>query len=127
MGQVQLTKTILKSGVWHGVAIREDAEEQGLPRLSAWHLDEALEGPDVAPSDAPGQWDVRLEIPASLLSDGVQTILIRDDDAGETVETISLVAGELLGLDIRAEVDLLRAELDMLKRAFRRHCVDSAG
>jgi hypothetical protein len=26
---------------------------------------------------------------------------------------------------LRAEVDLLRAELDMLKRAFRRHCVET--
>jgi hypothetical protein len=29
--------------------------------------------------------------------------------------------------DLRAEVDLLRAELDMLKRAFRRHCLETAG
>jgi hypothetical protein len=28
--------------------------------------------------------------------------------------------------DLRAEVDLLRAELDMLKRAFRRHCLETA-
>jgi hypothetical protein len=27
--------------------------------------------------------------------------------------------------DIRAEVDLLRAELDLLKRAFRRHCSET--
>jgi hypothetical protein len=29
--------------------------------------------------------------------------------------------------DLRAEVDLLRAELDMLKRAFRRHCLETMG
>jgi hypothetical protein len=29
--------------------------------------------------------------------------------------------------DIRAEVSLLRAELDLLKRAFRRHCAETAG
>jgi hypothetical protein len=30
-----------------------------------------------------------------------------------------------LAEDIRAEMDLLRAELDLLKQAFRRHCVET--
>ena len=37
------------------------------------------------------------------------------------------LAGEALAHDIRAEIDLLRAELDMLKRAFRRHCLETMG
>jgi hypothetical protein len=41
------------------------------------------------------------------------------------LEKFTLIAGDVLGDDIRAEVDLLRAELDMLKRAFRRHCVET--
>ena len=37
-----------------------------------------------------------------------------------------MITGEPLGDDIRAEVELLRAELDMLKRAFRRHCLETS-
>ena len=36
------------------------------------------------------------------------------------------IAGEAVSDDLRAEVELLRAELDMLKRAFRRHCLETA-
>ena len=125
MSGVRLTKTVLKSGIWLGLA-RRDGDEAA-PRLSAWHQETRLDGPEVTAADAPGHWDVALSIPAALLSDGVQTIVIRDDEADETVNTVTLVAGEPLGEDIRAEVDLLRAELDMLKRAFRRHCVETAG
>ena len=39
--------------------------------------------------------------------------------------SITLIGDEVTGPDLRAEVDLLRAELDMLKRAFRRHCVET--
>ena len=68
---------------------------------------------------------LRVPIPAELLSDGVQTFLIRDTDSGETLESFSILAGEALADDIRAEVELLREELDMLKRAFRRHCLET--
>jgi hypothetical protein len=37
----------------------------------------------------------------------------------------AIVTGEPLDDDIRAELDLLRAELEMLKRAFRRHCLET--
>ena len=63
--------------------------------------------------------------PGRLLSDGVQTFLISDPDTGEKLASFAVLAGDALGDDIRAEMDLLRAELDMLKRAFRRHCVET--
>ena len=37
----------------------------------------------------------------------------------------TLVAGQPLDEDIRAELSLLRAELDLLKRAFQRHVRES--
>ena len=39
--------------------------------------------------------------------------------------SFTVVMGQPLDEDIRAEMALLRAELDMLKRAFRRHCVET--
>ena len=49
--------------------------------------------------------------------------------AGAHVIALARTVGGLEELDddIRAEVDLLRAELDMLKSAFRRHSVETAG
>ena len=52
-------------------------------------------------------------------------VRFRTGEESGQIGHVSLLAGEALGDDIRAEVALLRAELDMLKRAFRRHCLET--
>lgn len=127
MTDVTLRKSAIRAGVWHGRVIREDGSESPTPKLTAWHLETELPAPEVTPAkDGPGLWEVRLPIPAEILADGVQTVLIRDEASGEVLDSFTLITGEPLERDIRAEVALLRAELDMLKRAFRRHCVETA-
>ncbi len=126
MAGVEISGTAIRAGVWYGRAVRGDGAEAPVPAVSAWHLERRLEGVTVAPAgDRPGTWEVAVPIPAEILSDGVQTVLIRDDASGEVVESLTLVAGAPLAADLRAEIALLRAELDMLKRAFRRHCVET--
>ena len=56
----------------------------------------------------------------------MQTLLVTDPETDTKLTLITLMAGEVLGDDLRVEVDLLRAELDMLKRAFRRHCLETS-
>ncbi len=115
-----LTKTNLTAGVWQG-------ELQGggdAPRLMVTHLGETLDPPEmIAAGD---MWHVRVAIPPERLSDGVQTFVISDADSGRELAHFALAIGEALAQDIRAEVDLLRAELDLLKKAFRRHCVETS-
>ena len=60
-------------------------------------------------------------VPLTAVADGVHTLVVADME-GETLATINLAAGEAMAGDLRAEVDMLRAELDLLKRAFRHHC-----
>jgi hypothetical protein len=55
----------------------------------------------------------------------VQTFLITDTATDETLNSFSLLSGDALAGDSRAEITLLREELDMLKGAFRRHCVET--
>jgi hypothetical protein len=43
-----------------------------------------------------------------------------------TIPEEAIADGEALGDDMRVEIELPRAELDMLKRAFRRHCVETS-
>ncbi|MEM1065726.1 MAG: hypothetical protein AAF771_05725 [Pseudomonadota bacterium] len=123
MAEPRLTNARIREGVWEAqVSLEQDV---GSPDFGAYHLEAALSDLSVSPIDgAPGQWSVRLPIPPAVIGDGVNTILVKDNGTGETLATIALVAGEPLAEDIRAEVDLLRAELDMLKRAFRRHCLE---
>ena len=56
---------------------------------------------------------------------GVVRQVIERAANGETLGHVTLIAGDPLAEDLLAEVDLLRAELDMLKRAFRRHCLET--
>jgi len=120
---LKLTKTHLSEGIWEGVITSTGAPD-ARPRIEVTHLEKPLDGVELTPRDG-GLWVLRVPIPAHTLSDGVQTFLIRDQKSGETLDTFTLIAGEALGDDIRAEIDLLRAELDMLKRAFRRHCLET--
>lgn len=119
MSQMNLTKTSLTAGVWQGVL-------QGggdAPRLTVTHLAEVLDPPELtADGDV---WHVSIAIPADRISDGVQTFVIADADTGSELGSFALAVGDALAQDIRAEVDLLRAELDLLKKAFRRHCVET--
>lgn len=125
MTDLTLTKTRLAAGVWEGVLTGAPATGPA-PALSVTHQNVTV--PEVAVTASPDGtgWLVRIPIPADLIADGVQTFLVTDTATGETLSSFALLAGEALAEDIRAEMDLLRAELDMLKRAFRRHCVETA-
>lgn len=123
MSATTVTKTGIRQGAWRGIVSHADSTP---PTLSVTHLGKPIEGVEMQATEAAGQWTLQFPIPAEAISDGVQTLLIVDATTGETLAHVTLIMGEVLGEDIRAETDLLRAELDMLKRAFRRHCVETA-
>lgn len=121
-----LTKTQIRAGVWQGVLeiMPPDAEA---PEIQILHLEQPLDGLTVtADPQAPGRFNLSIALPVGVISDGVQTFLIRDVAADATLGHFTIVTGEPLEDDIRAEVELLRAELDVLKRAFRRHCLETS-
>ena len=103
----------ISGGVWEAVVTASEP-----PAVEALHGGRAIEGVTVSPQAA-GQHVVRVPIPAWALNEGLQTILVQA--GGERLAVITLVAGEPLDEDIRADLSLLRAELDLLKRAFQRH------
>ena len=124
--EITLTKTRLYEGHWEGVLTSHGASDGWLPSITVTHLGTTIEGVTVTEGADKGQWHVRVPIPADRIADGVQTFLITDRSSAETLASFAIYAGDALAEDIRAEIGLLRAELDMLKRAFRRHCVETA-
>lgn len=123
MSEIKLTKTRIRAGVWEGVL----SGAASAPVLQVMHLEQPLQDVTVqAVPDRAEEWLVRVPVPANLLSEGVQTFLIRDASTGEKLNHFTIITGVAMEDDLRAEVDLLRAELDMLKRAFRRHCLETA-
>lgn len=119
---ITLTQTRIAQGIWEGVLSGVDG---AVPTIGARHQDRALEGLEVTPvAGKPGRFALRLPIPPAILGEGVQTVLLHAGD--EVLAQFTLIVGVPLEEDLRAEISLLRAELDLLKRAFRRHCVETA-
>jgi hypothetical protein len=120
MTEMTLTQTRIAGGVWEGVLTVAGE----VPPLQALHQGKALEGVEVKPLPGKsGRHAVRVPIPAAILTEGVQTVLLQTGDT--VLAQFSLIAGTPLDDDLRAEIGLLRAELDLLKRAFRRHCAET--
>lgn len=126
MATLQLTKTRIQAGVYEGVLTSEPRTSTA-PKLHASLGGRALERQVTIEPDAAqdGAWTVRLHVPTEALTDGVQSFVIAAEETGETLDSFTILTGEPLEGDLRAEIDLLRAELDMLKKAFRRHCVET--
>ncbi len=121
--QITLTQTRIFQGYWEGVLA---GSKDDLPAVEAWYRDWQLPGVEVQPLPGErGKCAVRFMIPATVLSEGVQTVLFRLGDV--VLAQVTLIAGVPMEEDLRAEISLLRAELDVLKRAFRRHCAETVG
>lgn len=123
MSTLELTKTKMKQGVWQGVITGAGGD---MPKIKVTHQNQPVEGVELVHNEKADHWLLSVTIPPEAIADGVQTLMIQDAATQTELGHITVMAGEILGDDIRAEMDLLRAELDMLKRAFRRHCVETA-
>lgn len=124
MSQFELSKTRLSNGIWEGVISRSEPGEEA-PEIRVLHMDQAVSGVEVRADDSNGTWALTVPVPTHAIADGVQTFTIFDRADDSKLGHFTLVAGDVVADDIRAEMNLLRAELDMLKRAFRRHCVET--
>ena len=124
MSDFDLTHTRIMQGIWEGILTRKNGSSD-VPEVRVTLFERVIEGVEIKEETEAQQWLLRVPIPADVISGGVQTFLIDDAKDGDRLGHFCLIAGEALGDDIRAEVDLLRAELDMMKRAFRRHCLET--
>ena len=124
MSDLKLTPTRMFEGVWEGV-ITAASPMPDKPNIAVTHLDRRVDGVEVVRPENAAGWVLRVTVPRAAISDGVQTFVVRDLADDTVLGSFALIAGEALGDDIRAEVNLLREELDMLKAAFRRHCLET--
>lgn len=125
MSDLTVTKIRFRNGTWEGVV--ETKADNGLPpEIQVMYQDRPLEGVEISEGRSSREWNLHITVPTEAICDGVQTFVIAEGGSGgQKLETFSLIAGEAAVDDMRAEIELLRAELDMLKRAFRRHCLET--
>lgn len=121
MTAARLVDSQINAGVWSGaIAGAGDTE----PALTISYQGTALEGVSLTHDSDRNLWIVSVDIPRAAINDGVQSFLISHAD-GTTLGSFALMGGAVMAEDLRAEIALLRAELDMLKQSFRQHCADS--
>ncbi|MEL7026838.1 MAG: hypothetical protein AAGO57_06380 [Pseudomonadota bacterium] len=115
---LSLSPGLIRGGVWEGV-LTQSGETDRPPQIDIYHLGDKVGQVSISPS-GDTTWLAQATIPTDALSDGVQTFALIDSHTGMLLQSFSVALGEALDADLRAEIDLLRAELDLLKRAFRR-------
>lgn len=114
----------VKGGVWSGLLQASEAPV----RLCVLHEGEVVAEAMTAVT-AEGGWQVTAELPGRVIRDGVYSLLLVEaqggpgDPPGVTAQVLGrldLRAGQALPVDLLAEIAQLRAEMDMIKREFRR-------
>ncbi|PJI86282.1 hypothetical protein BC777_2650 [Yoonia maricola] len=118
---MQFINAQITAGVWQGDLVGAGSKQ---PDLHVTHLGQTLDQVTCTRDAKQDVWRVAIPIPSALISDGVQTFVI-NDDCGSTIGSFAIICGEPLTDDLRAEITLLRSELDLLQKAFRQHCADS--
>jgi hypothetical protein len=113
----------LVEGRWQ--AVLAGAPDANVAGLSLRCDGVAIDPPEIV-AVVPGHWHLVARLPAALIGDGVRTVALVDGSGG-TLGSFVVIGGAPVEGDLRAEVELLRAELDLLKRAFRRHCAETEG
>lgn len=120
MHDLTLTKIRFRNGIWEGLI--NNARTR--PEITVMHRDRPLPGV-MLEERAEGEWLLSVPVPPDALGDGVQSFVIFDSERQAQLGDFTVTGCSAEDAGLRAEVELLRAELDMLKRAFRRHCRES--
>lgn len=124
--RLTLTRLSIRAGIYEA-EVSSPGGTTAPPEVVIIHQSLPLPDITLTRDGTEGAWRLRAPIPPELLSDGVQSFLVKDEVTGDTLDAFAIVTGTPLEDDIRAEVALLREELDLLKRAFRRHVNETAG
>ena len=124
MSDLTLTRIRFSNGKWEGRI--DGAKDTGVkPDLRVTLMDQDIDGVEISEGETGKQWKVVITVPSRAIADGVHSILIFDASQDTKLGEFTLIGGEPATDGLLSEVSLLRAELDMLKRAFRRHCLET--
>ncbi|MCV2867851.1 hypothetical protein OEW28_04355 [Defluviimonas sp. WL0002] len=118
-----ITQSSLNAGVWEG---QIETDDDTAPEIEIFLGDRVLGGLEVQQS-GDRRWAARLPIPSDCIADGVRTFVVRTRGGGLPLWHFSLIAGQPAESELRAEIAQLRAELDILKQAVRRHLAAGRG
>lgn len=119
MPDLKMTEVSLTGGVFEAKLLGATAET----RIEIWAQAQQVGSADCVAVE--GGTVLRWAVPSDLLTLGVQSIAFAERDQ-PPIYTLLVRAGTAVEGDLADDVALLRAELDLLKSAFRRHCAETS-
>jgi hypothetical protein len=117
MAAWRLDRLSLTAGHWQGRLTGPEGADP--PPLAATCAGMELDAPRIEPAGA-GRWTVSLALPPAIMTDGTQVLAI-GPKGGDPLCLDPLAFGDALAGDLAAELAALRTEVEVLKRALRRH------
>lgn len=123
MSKPILERISFANGRWHGIL-------RGVPQDSAPIVWVALDGQRISdiiptPTGSGSEWNVVYDIGSDALNEGILTLHFGIDGNNDILSSFVVFVGDASTDHLLAEVKLLRAELDFLKRSFRKYVVDA--
>ena len=112
----------MRDGIWNGVV--SGPKDGNQPDIEISCLDRVLDGVSLEDQGL-GVWKLSFPVPADLLSDGVQILVVTEKSSGTRIGNYPIISGQSLEDDFRVEVELLRAEVELLKKTLRKHCSET--
>ena len=113
----RLERLSLAAGLWQGRLTGPEGADP--PPLAATCAGVDLDAPRIEPAGA-GRWTVSVALPPAIMTDGTQILAI-GPRGGDPLCLDRLAFGDVLGGDLAAEFAALKVEVEVLKRALRRH------
>ena len=120
-----LEKTLLKGGIYRGILAHKGRAKVPVPELEATHDGAEIELTVSPIEGTANQHEVAVTLPARLISDGVNTVVLSIRGETTPLASFAVIGGDAVPDDLAQDVALLRAELDMLKRMVRRTARDA--
>jgi hypothetical protein len=117
MGGWTLERLRLAAGRWEGRLT--GPEGAAPPRLIVTWAEAVIAEPEIKAVGA-GRWTVSFALPPEVMTDGTQVVAI-GPPGGDPLCRDRLAFGDALADDLGAEIAALRIEVEVLKRAVRRH------
>lgn len=112
-----LTPQGLHDGLWTGV-LTSDTARKDPPPLQVVLGDTPARPVDSITQTAPNAWDIKVALPASLMSNTPQCCIFLDPGGPGILHSFVVTSGPL-GDDLAAEMAQMRAEMDLMKRLLR--------
>jgi len=115
---MKLSHAQLQNGIW--TAQLTDSPQR--PALDLRIGDQKLQSFDLTElPGGKGNWDLKVELPGSLISDDTGLLTVIDLASGNVIGMLQISAGQPQPDDLAAEVARLRQELEVVKEVIRKH------